>query len=619
MKCLAKRPADRWQTADELLAQLEPLVTPSGGMTPAETRPYAAARRRMPAWALVSFLAGGLAVGVALFLIAGRHPAEVALGRRSQLTRDPGLEMDPVLSPDGKFVAYVTGTALATKVLVRPLSGGEAVMVSAGTGDFREPRWSPDGTRIAFSAPEGVQTVAALGGNPRLVPNAPYATFDWSPDGRRMAVIVGDTLWTQDLDGSHRTRVLDQPNIWGPSWSPDGRWIAFVSNNSEFVFGPIGNIAPSTIYVVPAAGGDAVKVTDSTSLNVSPVWWPKGHRLLYVSNRDGGRDLYRVDLGRSGSPADTATRLTTGLNAHTISLSATGDRLVYSAYSQSINVWSVPIPTREIALSSQAVPLTSGSQSVEQFAISPDGKWLAFDSDVSGNQDIWKMPIDGGTPQQLTSGPEDEFSPGWSPDGRELTFHSFKFGNRDVFVIPSAGGTPTPVAVTPAQDRNAEFTPDGQGIAFNSNREGEFHTYVTRRAGGAWGPPVLLFKNGRQGGSWSPDGRYVTAADSIRRYIFRAAAPDSEPVFTATRDSLVIEVGPFAWARDSRSYYTARRVRTLGWGVWQYTISPAGNRQVMQVDDPAADVRGLDVTATRLYFSVTRRESDIWTAEIATR
>ncbi len=489
MKCLAKRPADRWQTADELLAQLEPLMTLSGGITPAETRPFPATRRRMPTWALVSFIAGVLVTGVAVFLIAGRRPGELELGRRNQITRDPGLELDPAISPDGKFVAYAAGANLE-KIYVRPLAGGEAVAVSE-PGDFREPRWSPDGTRIAFGAPDGIQTVAALGGSPRLIVRDrcdPLAqcwnvTYDWSRDGQQLAFVAHDTLWTQPASGGSRTRLLARAGIWSPAWSPDGRWIAFVFNNQEFVFSRVGNIAPSTIFVIPATGGDPVAVTDSNSLNVSPVWWPKGHRLLFVSNRDGGRDIYRVDIGRSGKPTDQPTRLTTGLSAHTISLSANGDRLVYSTFTQSTNVWSVPIPSKGMALSSQAVAVTTGSQIVEQFSLSPDGQWLAFDSDVNGNQDIWKMPVTGGTPQQLTSGPEDEFSPSWSHDGREITFHSFKFGNRDVFTMPAAGGEPRPAVVSPAQDRNGEFSPDDKGLAFNSNRDGQFRTYVMTRTG----------------------------------------------------------------------------------------------------------------------------------------
>ena len=65
----------------------------------------------------------------------------------------------------------------------------------------------------------------------------------------------------------------------------------------------LGNLAPSSIWVVAAHGGTPVQVTDAQSLNTSPVWLPGGRGLLFVSNRDGGRDVYQMDLDRRGAPA----------------------------------------------------------------------------------------------------------------------------------------------------------------------------------------------------------------------------------------------------------------------------------------------------------------------------
>src|SRR6185295_5644664 len=88
------------------------------------------------------------------------------------------------------------------------------------------------------------------------------------------------------------------------AWSPDALWLALVSGNSMFARGraAFGNKGPSAIVLLPAAGGKAVAVTDNAALNESPAWTSDGRHLLFVSNRDGKRDVYVVRLGRSGGP-----------------------------------------------------------------------------------------------------------------------------------------------------------------------------------------------------------------------------------------------------------------------------------------------------------------------------
>jgi serine/threonine-protein kinase len=620
MKCLAKRPSDRWQTADELLAQLEPLLTPSGGTTPVETRPFPATRRRPPAW-LLATIGGSAALAVAAaVLVAGRHPPEILLGRRTQVTREAGLELEPTVSPDGRFVAYVTGRYPKLRIQVRPLTGGEGVVVSPGAGDFGGPRWTPDGTRIAFSAPEGVNTVAPLGGSLKRIVNAPSPDFDWSPDGRSLAFISRDTLWTQGVDGEDRKRLVIQQGIWAPAWSRDGRWIAYVWNNAGFVYGPSpGNVAPSAIYVVPVGGGTPVAVTDTASLNVSPVWWPKGRRLLFVSNRDGGRDVYSLELGREGKPNAPPTRLTTGLNPHTIALTATGDRIVYSVFTLTSNIWRSPIPARGTALASQAAQLTTGAQIIEVVTRSRDGKWLAFNSDLSGEQDIWRMPAAGGMPEQVTSTPEDEFSPTWSWDGTEIAFHSFKHGNRDVFTVPASGGEPRLVARSPAPDRNPYFSPDGKAIVFDSDRSGHMRSYLVRRSGNGWSEPVPFTRDVKAGAEWLPDGHHVYLVDTAAWYIYRADAVDGSPVARFTPDSLT-DVSGGASAADSRGIYRGVTHPSFGYGIWYQPFKPGPGRLVLRVDDPALEFgQGMAASATDLYFVLARRESDLWTASLDLR
>jgi hypothetical protein len=109
MKCLEKRPADRWQTAGQLLDQLEMLSTPSAGTTPSQTRPVEAVKfghRQFPRW-LAWALGGALVAGGAFALSLRQHaPDVIQLGQRTALAVAPEMETWPTLSPDGRMVVY---------------------------------------------------------------------------------------------------------------------------------------------------------------------------------------------------------------------------------------------------------------------------------------------------------------------------------------------------------------------------------------------------------------------------------------------------------------------------------------------------------------------------------
>src|SRR5881628_108275 len=203
MKCLEKRPADRWQTADELLAQLEPLATPSGGTTPTAAHPVPTAVLRPQARKLVMAAAVVAASGAAAVLLTRPHAPEIALGRRMQVTLDPGLEIDPALSPDGKLIAYTAGSPGRMRLYVRQLDGGTPVPVVRDARGFqRLPSWSPDGTRLLFLSERGIEIAPALGGAPRLlVPLAMVVPGPISADGRSFLYASRDSLYARPLEG----------------------------------------------------------------------------------------------------------------------------------------------------------------------------------------------------------------------------------------------------------------------------------------------------------------------------------------------------------------------------------------------------------------------------------
>jgi tRNA A-37 threonylcarbamoyl transferase component Bud32 len=180
MRCLEKRPSDRWQTAEELLAQLEPLATPSGGVTPTQTRPVEATgaiarptplSRMIVAGTLVAFL-----TGVALLLLNRRaQVAPVTLRDRVQLT-STGRVSYPAISPDGRQLAYAITQCDSTchyAVEIKDVGGSPTRRIVEGATALYGIIWSPDRRNLLFqgtmAAGYGWYLVSALGGIPRLV------------------------------------------------------------------------------------------------------------------------------------------------------------------------------------------------------------------------------------------------------------------------------------------------------------------------------------------------------------------------------------------------------------------------------------------------------------------
>jgi serine/threonine-protein kinase len=632
MKCLAKRPADRWQSAEELASQFEQQLTPSGGVTPAQTRPVPAAKaaRARPlryavlAAAALALVAGGV-------LLARRPTAPPALGKRAAITLDPGLEINPAVSPDGKLVAYSRITPAESRLVVQQLSGGEPVTVARWPGIVTAlPTWSADGARLFYSSPRGLEVVPALGGVSRLI--APqtadlrigWGAGTWAPSGDRVAYTSADTLYVRDLGNGAPRAVARSSQVHSPSWSPDGRHIAFVSGNLQYP--TTSNIAPSSIWVVDASGGTPVRITEDRPLHVSPVWLPGGRGLLYVSDQDGGRDIYFVPLARSGAPDRAPVRLTTGLHPHTISLSSDGRRLLYSLYTETANVWAVDLqPGRSVSLR-DARPLTSGSQVIEGFSVSPDKKWLAFDSNRNGNQDIWRMPLDGSTPPELLSAsPEDEFQPAYSPDGKLLAFHSLRSGSvRDLYMMPAEGGARVRIPVATTNNVAPRLSPDGRSLLYIVwGEEGDVSVRTIRRepGGTGWGGAkgglkVPAITAG--GADWSPDGRWICYINGGE---LRRAAPDGRD--TATIARLPQDFTPFygRWSGDGREVYVSGNRPDGTYLVYGFSVGGGAPREVAHSDGPTyQNFRfSFDVIGNTLYVTLADPQSDIWTAELMRR
>jgi Tol biopolymer transport system component len=315
-------------------------------------------------------------------------------------------------------------------------------------------------------------------------------------------------------------------------------------------------------------------------------------------------------------------QITSGLNAHGIDLSRDSKTLAYSVFNPYAHVWSVPIPQTGRARLADATQVTTGDETDEGFALSPDGRWLAYDSDRSGNGDVWKIGSAGGEPVQLTTDPHGDYVQDWSFDGSEIAFHSFRTGHRQVFVMNAEGGNVQQVTNLPNDAANPDFSPDANTIAFDYSYGASGQVFLVSRSkrGAPWGALRLLTKNGGTDPQWSPDGRWIAyVKDGIR-----IVAPDGRGARLVVRRTTGANgLDPvFAyWSVDGRSlYYKAYDARDRS-SIWVTPIDGGPARLLIAFDDPAhpSGRREIATDGKRLFFSLAQQEADIFLIDLRGR
>jgi Tol biopolymer transport system component len=624
MKCLAKQPADRWQSADDLLSQLA-TITLTSASTPTRSRRQNAA--------LIGATLGVVLILAAAVAVTRNRDARRALllGRASQLTSEPGLEVQPSMSPDGKHVAYASGHSLQMRIAVRPVAGGKAIILTADTtANQWLPRWSPDGARILFLAKGGVFTAPAGGGPAREeVPGrdgVAVKSATWSADGREIAYVRGDSLLALDVASRGIRLIATGQDLHSCSWSPDSIRLACVSGNSFYVtvgtafgVGPMfANLGPSRIVLIPVTGGSPVSVTDSGSLHQSPAWSRDGRTLYYVSNRQGPRDVYALHISARGLVNGDPERVTTGMGAHSISFSIDGARVAYAAYTSSANIWAMPIPSNPPASSASAVPLTSGNQTVEGVRVSADGRWLVYDSDLRGNSDVYRVPLTGGEAERLTRSPLDEFRGALSPNGMELVYHSFQTGSRNLFLTSLDGGPAQQITRSPGHRSMANWSPDGTALTMFDI--GSAEVLVMRRDDrGRWGTPRIVGTGWRP--EWSPDGRTIAIISPTdgRISIVPADSGKQHDLYLPRPGDPLAELAIFSES-GRELYFKSHDVRGRA-SFWSIPVGGGRPRLLARFDDPARTSNRFEFASDgrRFYFTVEERQSDIWIAEVEAR
>ena len=643
-RCLAKDPAARWQSADELERALSEVMAIGNGDVQGTTA--RASRRTRLMWSLAALLA--LMATVTMWRRAERVTQTSGVSSAAQprlvlrnvrmLTGDERIEIDPAFSPDGNAVAYASGAISGSQIMVKPIDGGPSIPLNRRDPFESQPQWSPDGKQVLYIGTGGLFVANHDGSGARRIlaqavytePVDPIDLFNgfsgaaWSPDGHRVAIAENSdkVLSIVSLaDGRRRTVTRSDAPLHSCDWSANGRWLACTSGN--WVSAPpgqlLGNSAPSTIVIIDTDTGEGREVTDRLSSSQSPVWAADSRTLYFVSNRSGPFDIYAVVIGPDGKPLAAPSQLTTGLGAYAIDLSRDGKRLAYAAFAARTNIWSLPIPSEGVADVAAARQVTTGNQMIEAMRVSRDGKWLLYDSNLTGNFEIYRVPVDGGTSERLTTAPSEEFGPDLSTDGRYLAYFSWRTKSRDVFVQPLNGGPVEQVTSTPSHEAYPAWSPDGRTLVFwdNADEGGAFRgVFSTRRdAAGRWEPPRLL-RAGAVKPSWSPDGRFIlyTRVGGIE-----VLTPDSgqHRVIYAKTNGIGAEEALLS--EDGKTvYFKTHDDPEQRAQFWAVPLGGGPARRLVHFTDSARRSNRTDfaVGAGRFYFGIDERRSNIWLADV---
>lgn len=241
----------------------------------------------------------------------------------TRLTDDPAQDVMPAVSPDGQYVAFCSDRNGSWDIFVMPIDGGKAVQLTADFAHDLHPSWSPDGSRIAFCR-LGQQTgrwemwVADV----TAVNNAQFIGFglfpQWAPvagtgaNGADQIMFQrsrerGDrafSVWTIDYQAnpgtaSRETEIATAPGsaLINPSWSPDGRFVAFaqVPFSEAWASGASAKPESSVIWMMSVDGTGKVKLTDGKSIDLMPTW-SRNNEIFFVSNMGGQEHLWSMEL-----------------------------------------------------------------------------------------------------------------------------------------------------------------------------------------------------------------------------------------------------------------------------------------------------------------------------------
>lgn len=438
----------------------------------------------------------------------------------------------PAPSPDGSRVAFCYQGDIWTV----PVTGGEAKRITIHEGYDAYPKWSGDGTKIAFSSNrfgnDDIFIIPAGGGVPeRLTFHSASDTLNhWAPDGRLLFTTARlfrrveriPEVYSVSASGGTPRRELNALGAM-PAMSPDGRFIAFVRGSCRTTREDYSGPADRDIWLYDTKAETYLRLTDFPGNDINPRWGGPG-TLYYISSRSGRYNIHALTL--SGEGKVQKNEQVTQFNedgVRNMDISIDGKTIVMergtSIYSMNTSEKKPVVINIETGSDYRFDPVEykTFTGNAGAFAVSPNGKLTAFV--VRGEVFVTENHKERSRTVNLTNHPFRDQEPTWLNDSA-LIFVSDRGGQQDLYLVRSADKNEpgifktlkhktTRLTSTEASEGNPVVSPDKKKIVYVRDR-GVLVTADISPEGKLSDEKILLDGWATPRGiQWSPDGQWL--------------------------------------------------------------------------------------------------------------